>query len=53
LHQVSELFWVVFLNDSLSEVLPCLPGITNHCGCFFQGIRVGDISSPRTVHTHD
>jgi hypothetical protein len=27
LHQVGELFWVVFLNDGLSEVLPCAQGI--------------------------
>ena len=46
LHQVSELFRVVFLNDGLSEVLPCFPGVTNHSGSFFQGIRAGDNSSP-------
>jgi hypothetical protein len=44
-HQVGELLSVVFLNDGLSKVLPCFPGITNHSGCFFQGIRAGDISS--------
>jgi hypothetical protein len=46
LHQVGELCWVVFLNDGLSEVLPCFPRITNHSRCFFQGIRARNISSP-------
>jgi hypothetical protein len=38
LHQVGKLCWVIFLNDGLREVLPCFPGVTNHSGCFFQGI---------------
>jgi hypothetical protein len=45
LHQVDELFCVFFLNDGLSEVLPCFPKVANHSGCFFQDIRASDISS--------
>jgi hypothetical protein len=53
LHQVGEPFWVFFLNDGLREVLPCFAGVTNHSGCFFQDIRVSDISSPLRPSAHD
>jgi len=54
LHQVGELFWVIFLNDGLSEVLPCFPGVTNHRGGFFQVFeRVTFLHRPDLPYPHD
>jgi hypothetical protein len=35
LHQVSKFLGVVFLNNGLSEVLPCFPGVAGHNDSFF------------------